>query len=151
MKPVLILGLGNLLRTDDGAGVHAVNLLIESEKLPDDVEVIDAGASGTDLPALLAGRKKVIIIDALQADAEPGSIFKFPASHLSASGENKWSLHEAGIVTALKAVEILGEKPDVEVIGVVAQETKSVGTEPTSKVKAAIPKAAKLALKSASG
>jgi hydrogenase maturation protease len=151
MKPVLILGLGNTLRTDDGAGIHAVNLLLESGNLPDYVDAVDVGACGTDLPALLAGRKKVIVIDALEADAEPGTVFKFPASHLSGAGENKWSLHEAGIVSALKAVEILGEKPDVEVIGIAGHDTKSMGTEPTPKVKAAIPKAAALALKSASG
>jgi|WetSurMetagenome_2_1015567.scaffolds.fasta_scaffold01084_6 hydrogenase maturation protease len=151
MKPVLILGLGNLLRTDDGVGVHAVNLLIESKKLPDHVEVIDAGTSGTDLPALIAGRKKVVVLDALETDAEPGSIFRFPASNLSSANENKWSLHEAGIASALKAIEILGERPDVEVIGIVAHDAKSMGTEPTPKVKAAIPQAAAVALAAASG
>jgi hydrogenase maturation protease len=146
MKPVLIIGLGNLLRTDDGIGVHAVNLLNDSGKMPAHGEAVDAGTCTLDLPALLMGRKRVIVIDAVEVEAEPGTVYKFPASLLTGSRENPGSLHEAGVFSALKSLRMLGERPEVEVIGVVPQDVVSMGTEPTPRVRAALQKVVDLAL-----
>jgi hydrogenase maturation protease len=140
MKPFLILGIGNLLRTDDGVGVHVVNQLNDSGKLPDWVEAIDAETSGLDLPALLQGRERVIVVDALEAKADPGSIFRFDARRLTSSAPHAVSLHEAGIVEALRGLEVLGQRPETEIIGVVPQDAASMGIEPTEPVLAAVPK-----------
>jgi hydrogenase maturation protease len=151
LKPFLILGIGNLLRTDDGVGVHVVNLLNDSGKLPDFVEAVDAETSGVDLTALLQGRERVIVVDALDADEEPGSIFRFDARRLTSSAPHAISLHEAGIVEALRALEVLGEKPETEIIGVVPQDARSMGMEPTEPVLAAVPKVLKLVFQAVSG
>ena len=150
IKPFLILGIGNLLRTDDGVGVHVVNQLNDSGKLPGWVEAIDAETSGLDLPALLQGRERVIVVDALEANEEPGSIFRFDARRLSSSAPHAVSLHEAGIVDALRALEVLGQRPETEIIGVVPQDAKSMGIEPTEPVLAAVPKVVRLALQAVS-
>ena len=147
-KPFLILGIGNLLRTDDGVGVHVVNRLNDSQELPDWVEAIDLGTCGLDIPGMIQGRDHVIVIDALEADEEPGGIFKIDALHLASSKPHAISLHEAGIVEALKSLEMLGERPDVEILGVVAQDLSTMGMELTRAVKAAIPKVMKLVLQS---
>jgi hydrogenase maturation protease len=148
MKPVLIIGVGNLLRTDDGVGVHAINLLNDSGKLPEYVEAVDAGTCTLDLPALIMGRKRVILIDALESDGEPGTIYKLPASYLSGSGENRCSLHKAGVVSAIRSIRMVDECPDVEVIGIVPQDVFTLGTEPTPMVKAALQKVVELVLAS---
>jgi hydrogenase maturation protease len=150
LKPFLILGIGNLLRTDDGVGVHVVNHLNDSGKLPDWVEAIDAETSGLDLPALLLGRERVIVVDALDASEEPGSIFRFDARRLTSSAPHAVSLHEAGIVEALRALEVLGQRPETEIIGVVPQDASSMGIEPTEPVLAAVPKVVRLALQAVS-
>ena len=50
MQKVLILGIGNILQSDEGIGVHIVNHIIQSGiNLPDEVEVIDGGTAGFDL------------------------------------------------------------------------------------------------------
>jgi hydrogenase maturation protease len=146
MKPFLILGIGNLLRTDDGVGVHVINQLNDSGELPGWVEAIDAGTSGLDLPAMMQGRERVIVVDALEANEEPGSIFRFDARRLASSAPHAVSLHEAGIVEALRALDVLGERPEAEIIGVVPQDAASMGIEPTEPVLAAIPKVVRLVL-----
>ncbi|HUI93852.1 MAG TPA: hydrogenase maturation protease [Chitinivibrionales bacterium] len=151
LKPFLILGIGNLLRTDDGVGVHVVNLLNDSGKLPDFAEAVDAETSGLDLPSLLQGRERVIVVDALEAEEEePGSIFRFDARRLSSSAPHAVSLHETGIVEALRALEVLGEKPETEIIGIVPHDAESMGIEPTEPVLAAIPKVLRLVFQAVS-
>jgi hydrogenase maturation protease len=148
MKPCLIIGIGNLLRTDDGVGVHAVNLLNDSGDLPDWAEAVDAGACGLDLQALIKGREKVITIDALETDLRPGSVFRFAASHLTPEPGVKLTLHESGVCDALAALAALGERPDVEIIGVVAKDVESAGMDLTEEVQAALPKACETVLDS---
>ena len=58
---IVIVGIGNLLLSDEGVGVHAVRGLSQQE-LPPDVEVLDGGTSGADLVDHLEGRAKVIVI-----------------------------------------------------------------------------------------
>jgi hydrogenase maturation protease len=150
IKPFLILGIGNLLRTDDGVGVHVVNQLNDSGELPGWVEAIDAGTSGLDLPAMMQGRERVIVVDALEASEEPGSIFRFDARRLASSAPHAVSLHEAGIVEALRALDVLGERPEAEIIGIVPQDAVTMGMVPTRVVLAAVPKVMKLALQAVS-
>lgn len=140
MKPYLIIGVGNLLRTDDGVGVHAVNLLNDSGKLPEWVEAVDAGTCAGDLPGLIRGREKVIIIDALEADEEPGSIFKLSASNLAPSPGSRLTLHESGVHEALQNLAMLGEHPDVEVIAVAGRDCTSMGMALSPEVQAALPR-----------
>jgi hydrogenase maturation protease len=146
MKPLLIIGMGNLLRTDDGVGVTIVNQLNDSGSLPDWVEAVDAGMSGLDLPAMMQGRKRVIVVDALEASAEPGSIFRFDARRLASSAPFAVSSHETNIVEALSSLSLLGERPDVEIIGIVSEDVSTMGMVQTEKVRAAIPKAIGLVL-----
>ncbi len=140
MKPVLILGMGNMLRSDDGAGVHAVNLLLDSGRLPDGVEAVDAGANGLDLPALISGRVRILVIDALKTNAPPGSVFRFPASYLTNTTDGMFSVHEAGIRDALSAVRLLGERPRTEILGIVPADAESMNPEPTQAVRAVLPR-----------
>lgn len=74
-KDILIVGCGNLLFGDDGFGCEVVSKL-EKMNLPDNVEVIDAGASGAYYLMTLVDEdiKKIIVVDAIDFDLEPGTI-----------------------------------------------------------------------------
>lgn len=117
-KPVLILGIGNLLLSDEGIGVHTAWIL-QKQNLPDFVEIIDGGTSGADLLDSLCGREKVIIIDAVDADVEPAAILKLTPEDLAAKELPSISLHEAGLVDTLTMAKLLGQSPkEVVIIGV---------------------------------
>jgi hydrogenase maturation protease len=143
--PVLILGIGNILLRDEGAGCHVIEALGKME-LPESVELLDGGTAGADLVDFICDRQKVIFIDAVQADVEPGSILRMTAADLDANPGQSVSLHEFGIVETLKAAEQLGCAPNEVVIFGVRPEQDSCGTELSEKVAAAVPKAAKLIL-----
>jgi hydrogenase maturation protease len=117
-KPVLIIGIGNLLLGDEGIGVH-VAYALQKQKLPDFVEVIDGGTSGADLLDLLCGRDKVIFIDAVDADIEPGTIIKMAPDDLAAKTESSLSMHDIGILETLSMTKRLDDAPkEVVIIGV---------------------------------
>jgi hydrogenase maturation protease len=80
MKPNLILGLGNPLMGDDGIGWRIAELLSNDPRLPSDSEALCAGADLLRWAHAMEGRKKVILIDAILADAEPGSLQTFEDS-----------------------------------------------------------------------
>jgi len=121
-RPILVLGLGNILLRDEGIGVRVVQAL-ERLKLPPDVEVVDGATAGFALIDVLAHRRKVIVVDALAADpgapGQPGTVLRLNGDDLAPAGRTPLSLHEIGFVEALAAARQMGLAPaEVVVIGV---------------------------------
>ena len=81
MSETLILGVGNTLLTDEGAGVHAMAYLQQSPDIPDNVTFVDAGTLSFVLADAIAGADNLIIFDAAQLDREPGSVQVFERAH----------------------------------------------------------------------
>ena len=71
---IAVFGIGNILLSDDGVGVHVLNRLQVEYDLPGYVELIDGGTKGLDLLPLLEDRDKVIFIDAANFKKDPGTI-----------------------------------------------------------------------------
>lgn len=138
MLPVLVLGIGNILLRDEGVGVRAVESL-RGVPLPEDVEVVDGGTCGADLVEIMADRRKVIVIDALQADEPPGSVFRLGAAELMPSEGDCISLHQLGLVESLNIAAQLGCAPEEVVIFGVQPGTISPGMELSAEVAAAMP------------
>jgi len=148
-KKVLILGIGNILHKDDGLGVFIVNEIENSVKdIPEYVEIADGGVLGYDLLLLMSGRKKIIIVDALKAGDQPGSIYKFPAKHLTDTN-NKFSLHEMGVKKIIDMLALTGERPEIEIVGLVPEDIQSLEIGISDSVKKAVPKAVELVLEAA--
>ncbi len=79
MRKVRIGGIGNVLMGDDGIGPFAIKVL-ESQYDFQDVELIDLGTPGLDLPIYLSGADALILIDAAQFEGEPSSVRLFRRS-----------------------------------------------------------------------
>jgi len=136
---ILILGIGNLLQSDEGLGVHIVNQIAQNVEIPEDVEVIDGGTAGFDLLPLMKGREKIIIVDALIVDDEPGSIYRFKPEQIR-SARTRFSLHDVGIIEIIELLKLLGENPDIEIIGVVPEDITTLNMDITPRVRESIPK-----------
>ena len=95
-RHTLVLGVGNLLLSDEGVGVHVVHRLRQS-RLPVHVEVIDGGTAGFELTGHLRGRRKVVIVDAVEADARPGTIFRFKPGEAGLRWRQPLSAHQVGL------------------------------------------------------
>jgi len=122
--PVLVLGIGNILLRDEGIGVHVVEALREY-LLPESIELVDGGTTGADLLDVISDRRKVVVIDAMNADLEPGSLLRLSLDDLVAGQSAAVSLHEIGLVETFTMARHLRSAPDeVVVIGVKPKEIR---------------------------
>ena len=118
MKPILLLGVGNNLLTDDGIGVQTIDQM-RQYNLPKGVEVIDGGIAGLDLLNVIVGRRVLIVVDAVDGDMEPGTIFRFTPDDIGHNRFQMNSLHELGLIETLRMSRLIGGAPDkVIIIGV---------------------------------
>ncbi|MBP7585038.1 MAG: HyaD/HybD family hydrogenase maturation endopeptidase [Spirochaetes bacterium] len=139
-KPVLVLGIGNILMKDDGIGVHVANRMMESGDLPGNVEVIDGGTAGFDLIPLMSDREKIIIIDALSMDDAPGSVYRFRPDDVD-SARRGYSLHEVGIMEVIRTLRMMGGNPEIEFVGIVTEDISTLDISLSDAVMGAVPKA----------
>jgi len=144
-RPVLVIGIGNILLRDEGVGAHIIEQM-QKIHLPDDVELVDGGTAGADLLDVLAERRKVIVIDAVQADCEPGTVLRFTADDLVHPEGVGVSLHELGLGEALTMTRQLGCAPeDVVVFGIQPKDIRC-GLELSEEIAASVPKVIELVL-----
>jgi hydrogenase maturation protease len=140
MPPILVLGIGNILLRDEGVGVHVVEAMRDMP-LSEDVELVDGGTAGVDLVDLLADRRKVIVVDALDAGATPGSVFRLRADELLPEPGGMVSLHQLGLLQSLSIASRLECAPkEVVVFGIQPKEI-SPGLTLTPEVQEVVPKA----------
>ncbi|MDF1500118.1 MAG: hydrogenase maturation protease [Anaerolineales bacterium] len=114
-KKVLVLGLGNPLRGDDGVGCAVVEALANSPDLPEGLELIDGGASGVKMLSMIDGYEHVIIVDAADLESPPGKWTQCTAEELFECADRRRqssTLHEAGLVEALEIGRQLARLPE---------------------------------------
>jgi hydrogenase maturation protease len=146
---VLILGIGNLLLGDDGVGIHAVQELA-GRPLPPGVDLLDGGTSGMALVDHMAGRAKVVVIDAASGRGAPGTIYRCEVRELMEQ-QGALSLHDFGLVDSLRMAQQLGCAPRRVVVLGVQPATLEPGMELSPAVAAALSAVLDLALEEAAG
>jgi len=99
----LVLGLGNTLLSDDGVGVHVARRLAGDAGTPDWLRAVDGGTMGFRLTRMIGAACYVLIVDAADFGAAPGSLRILDESELSGhiAAAQKTSAHEAGLVDLL--------------------------------------------------
>jgi hydrogenase maturation protease len=116
---IAVFGIGNILLSDDGVGVHALNRLKEDYDLPEYVQLIDGGTKGLDLLPLLEDRDKVLIIDAANFRKEPGTIDTVEGDKIPAFLSTKLSVHQIGLPDMLFAAKLMNiMPPEICLIGI---------------------------------
>jgi len=149
MRKVLILGIGNTLRSDDGLGVYIVRHMEESgTPLPEGVSLLDGGTAGFDLLGLIDGYDKIVIVDALKTNDKPGSIYRFTPEHAVESSA-RFSLHEVGIMEVIKTLRIMDNNPEIEFVGIVPENISDINTTISHAVMESIPRAVEVILEAA--
>jgi hydrogenase maturation protease len=138
-RNVLILGVGNLLLTDDGFGVHVINALRELP-IPPNVTLIEAGIVSHQLIPDFHAADLLIFIDAVEAGDTPGSIFRFKPEDMQFMSQLKVSLHDISLIDVLHMTALTGERPETVIIAVQPKDVRTCSMELNDEVKAAIPK-----------
>ena len=120
----LVLGLGNPLMADDGAGLAALAHLREEWDLPD-VELVDGGTWGLSLLPLFESFERVLLLDAVHAKARPGTLLMLSRNQLPRYFAQKLSPHQIDLREVLGLAELRGALPaTLVVIGVQPAEVE---------------------------
>jgi hydrogenase maturation protease len=110
--PVLVLGVGNELFTDEGLGCVAARRI--AEIAPPGTDVLDGATLGLSLLPELSGRSALLLLDAIAADgAEPGDLVELVGEQVPARYRTALSVHQIGVQEALAAAEFAGCRPPV--------------------------------------
>jgi hydrogenase maturation protease len=143
--PTVILGLGNLIQSDDGVGIHAVRLLENDERLGAGVAVIDGGTFGVQLAAYTAGAGHLIVLDSVDVGRDPGTLVRMDGSDLCGLPGGA-TAHGLGLADLLVALGLMGSQPPEVVLLGVQPATTALGTELSPAVRAALPALVEAAL-----
>ena len=108
---IVVLGVGNLLMSDEGAGVRCVERLEASGALPADVVTIDGGTSTHELLGDLEDLDLLVIVDAVATGGAPGSLVRLEGDRIPSAFSNKLSPHQHGINDLLATLTLLGRAP----------------------------------------
>jgi hydrogenase maturation protease len=129
----LVIGIGNLLRTDDGVGIHAIHRL---HKTHPRIKTLDAAMGSIEIIEGMKGYDRVLIVDAILTGAEPGTIYKV---NLTGGEEPPVVTHSHG--TDLPTILRLGRQlyPDempleIFLLAVEAEDTTTISDKLTPKV-----------------
>lgn len=109
--PLLVLGLGNPLCSDDGLGVAAVAALLGRYRPPEGARVLDGGTLGLSLLPYLEDAGEAIFVDAIRDEAPPGSLVRLEGSEVRPAVEARLSVHQVGVADLLAAAELRGRLP----------------------------------------
>ncbi len=115
----VVLGVGNIILTDEGAGVRAVEALERGWKLPDNVLAIDGGTSGMEMIEDLSDADLLIILDVVKTGAAPGTVVKIAGNDIPVFFRKKLSPHQIALPDVLASLELLDAMPkEIMVLGV---------------------------------
>ena len=134
---IMIMGVGNVLLSDEGLGVHFINDL-KQEGVPDNVELIEGGTAGLELVHLIQDVDFLFVVDAVNAKTDPGALFRFKPDDMQVFPSSfELSFHQVGILEVLTTASIFGKVPETVIYGV---QPKSLdwGMELSNEIKTAL-------------
>jgi hydrogenase maturation protease len=123
---LLILGLGNLLCTDDGVGPVVAQAIAGSREVPDGVQVLDGGTLA-------------ILVDAIEIDAAPGTLVRLEGDEVGPAVAARLSVHQVGVSDLIEAARWRERIPPTLILHGVVPESTELGVELSPRVQAALP------------
>lgn len=135
----IVIGLGNILFSDEGIGIHIIEELQKRNNIKNTIYA-DLGSSSMEIDFYLTPElKKMVIIDCMIAeDAEPGCLYCLRLEDLQRNIiNNNYSLHQLKFVDAVKILSILNKLPELIIIAIAPFDIKNLssGLSETMKLK----------------
>jgi len=144
--PVLVLGMGNILLQDEGLGIRALEVLQHDYELPPGVELLDGGTTGMGLLDDISRRRHLIVLDAVQTGAPPGTPVVMRGEEVPVYFGIRVTPHQLGLSDVLATLELSGEQPgSVTVLGLVPHSLE-LSLELSGAIEAKLPELVDLAV-----
>lgn len=133
-KSILVLGIGNLVMSDDGVGVKVVQKLQRECCLPEYVDIMDGGTLGLDILPRLERIELLIVVDAVETGCIPGTLVRLAGDDIPLALETRVSPHQMGLRDLLSVSLLMGHTPREMVLIGVQPGSIEMGTELTPEV-----------------
>ncbi|GFK95192.1 Hydrogenase 2 maturation protease [Fundidesulfovibrio magnetotacticus] len=128
-RRILVLGVGNILYTDEGVGVRCVERLERDYEFTPNVTLLDGGTLGMRLMDALLNADTAIVVDAVLGGQTPGSIYRCTGDDLRKSLAFKDSMHQTDLVDTLIYCDLLGNRPECVVLGIEPHDYQTMAVE----------------------
>lgn len=136
---ILVMGVGNPLMRDEGAGPRVIEMLLAAYEFPENVEVVDCGTMGFTILDVLRGTDHLIVVDALRTDdLEPGTVVRLEPDDFAPS-QVMHSLHDVRLPEVLQTAALIGTTPETVAIGIQIEEITEWVLELSEPVTEALP------------
>ncbi|WP_305045139.1 HyaD/HybD family hydrogenase maturation endopeptidase [Geoalkalibacter sp.] len=136
---ILVLGLGNLLMSDDALGGRVIEHLQQAYVFDEGVALLDGGTLGLDLLPRLEGIARLLLVDAVDMRAKPGTIFRLEGEEVPRAFASKLSVHQMGLKDLLAVAELHGYLPGEILLWGVQPQSIEMCLEMTRPVREALP------------
>jgi hydrogenase maturation protease len=142
----MVLGLGNLVMSDDSAGVRVVQHLSDWYRFPEGVVLLDGGTLGLDILPRLEGIDRLLVIDAVDNGKAPGELIRLAGDAVPVALATKLSPHQMGLKDLLAVADLQGILPPEIVLAGVQPGNIEMSMELSAEVEASITDLAELVL-----
>src|ERR1700757_991811 len=105
----VVLGLGNTLHRDDGAGPQVIRRLCADPRVPTGVSLVEGGTLGLELLPYVWDCARLIVIDAIDVGEPPGTVVRMSGEELDSLPGNS-NVHQLGVSDLLVALRLLAEQ-----------------------------------------
>jgi hydrogenase maturation protease len=143
---VTILGIGNILLTDEGFGVHFVRWISERYQAADEIRIIDGGTLGYALLDIISSCQNLIVVDVLKVDDAPGSLYRFNKQEMEIHLPPPTTAHEVTFSDVLFKLELMDESPNIIFLCIVPEKYGDMDMEMTPLMREKFPAMEKLLL-----
>ena len=133
-KHIMVLGVGNLLFTDEGVGIHTVQTLLEQYEFSENVSIEDGGVLGINLLGIISEADDLIVVDAIRNGGAPGTLYRLEGDDIPKRILAKNSLHQVDLLEALTLCQALDKVPETVIVGVEPEDIETLSLELTPPV-----------------
>lgn len=140
LSSTLILGIGNTLLSDEGAGIHALNLLQSYHPDQPNLTYIDGGTLSFTLACYIEDCDNLIVFDAAELNAPAGTVKTMAGEKMDAFlGAARRSPHEVGLLDLFDIARLTETLPLKRALIGIQPQTIDWGMSPTKAVEKSLP------------
>lgn len=134
----MVLGVGNILYSDDGFGIKVVEQLEKNYVFPDHVTIVDGGVLGINLLGVISHARKLIVVDTILNKSNPGDFHRIEGNEIPNRILGKNSMHQVDLLEALTLCRLMGNIPDTVILGVEPENIETLNPELTPLIAAQV-------------
>jgi len=123
---ITVLGVGNILFTDEGVGIRVVERLMEKYGFPANVSLVDGGVLGLNLLGVISEADRLIVVDAIRNGGNPGDFYRLVGEEIPKRVFAKNSLHQVDLLEALTLCQALDKVPETVIIGIEPEDISTL-------------------------